>query len=547
MNQQFAHFNLEKLDETYREFILRYSCEEYDEFTCVRNNNELQYCARKYKLGSINNPRFQALRRIKLYNILPVFDIFLDSQTIVAQDVEKFSLENNMEDLTEEQKIYLATIISITLQELAYRGFPFIITERSVIILENHICLQSLDFNFDREVIEQESFDSFKKLMIKLFGDFLEINFENSTNYFLMLNNVYLGPSENMPYVELLDQIFEFTNVATLASAASNSYVYEFDTPEFMKTIPNISQRTVLKSVKLDLNDTNQDYILTSSQRELEIMENFKKYEPLVACYAYFRIQKQLYIFMERYPQVLSNMLEGIDEDRHCIQICWQLAVALKYLHQHQIIHRDLKPGNLFLSHENLDRARLLIADFDRSRLSQWLTQSITQQKESEQKQQDQIGKLNELTPKSVLGATPCYDPPEAGTTDYDQSADIWQVGMIMFQIANKGEYPIQMIGQNFSRQQYQSNFTKEQIKKQLSQYNVNEQFIDIIAKCLSFNRKDRPTSCQLVNELQICFEEINPDTEENLISSHNLSQIGRYGQLISSTRTLKMLNSQDL
>lgn len=42
-------------------------------------------------------------------------------------------------------------------------------------------------------------------LVIKLFGDFLEINFENSTNYFLMLNNVYLGPSENMPYVELLD------------------------------------------------------------------------------------------------------------------------------------------------------------------------------------------------------------------------------------------------------------------------------------------------------------------------------------------------------
>jgi len=63
-------------------------------------------------------------------------------------------------------------------------------------------------------VIEQESFDSFKKLsknrnlwilVIKLFGVFLEINFENSTNYFLMLNNVYLGPSENMPYVELLD------------------------------------------------------------------------------------------------------------------------------------------------------------------------------------------------------------------------------------------------------------------------------------------------------------------------------------------------------
>ena len=127
-------------------------------------------------------------------------------------------------------------------------------------------------------------------LLIKLFGEFLENNFENSTNYFLNLNNVYLGPSENMPYVELLNLIFEFTNVRTIASVASNSYVYEFDTPEFMKIIPNISSRTVLKSVKLDLNDANSEYLLTSSQRELEIMENFKKYEPLVSCYAYFRI-----------------------------------------------------------------------------------------------------------------------------------------------------------------------------------------------------------------------------------------------------------------
>ncbi|CAD8076362.1 unnamed protein product [Paramecium sonneborni] len=547
MNQNFSHFNLEKLEETYKTFGLRYSCNEYDEYTCIRNSNEIQYCARKYKIGSIDDERFKALKRIKLYNILPVFDQYLDSQTIIAQDVEKFSLANNVEDLTESQKNYLSVILSITLQELCYRGFPFIITERSVYILENHICLSQQDFSFDRDVSEKESFESFKKIMIKLYGEFLEVNFENSTNYLLQQNNVYLGPSENMPYVELLDQIFEFTNVNTLASAASNSYVYEFDTPEFMKTIPNISQRTVLKSIKLDLNDTDQEYLLTSSQRELEIMENFSKYEPLVACYAYFRIQKQLYIFMERYPQVLSNMLEEkqIDENRHCEQMCYQLAIALKYLHNHQIIHRDLKPGNLFLSSENIDQAKLLIADFDRSRLSQWLSQSIYEHQQKQLKQ-DSKGKLNEITPKSVLGATPSYDPPEAGTTDYDTSADIWQVGLIMFQIFNRGQYPVEMTSQNFSKEQYKRSFTKEQIQNQLKQYNIDQQFIDIIAQCLSFDKNERPTSQQLVNLLQDCFKDINLD-EDDLISTHNLSQIGRFAQLIEKTKTLKKLNSQNL
>ena len=69
-----------------------------------------------------------------------------------------------------------------------------------------------MDFSFDREVTVLESFESFKKIsmlksliVINLFGEFNEVNFEDSTNYFLQKNDVYLGPSENMPFVELLD------------------------------------------------------------------------------------------------------------------------------------------------------------------------------------------------------------------------------------------------------------------------------------------------------------------------------------------------------
>lgn len=73
-----------------------------------------------------------------------------------------------------------------------------------------------------------------------------------------------------------------------LAETGSNSYVYEFDTPEFMKLNPKLTARTVLKSSKLDIGD--EVYLAKSAQRELEIMESFQQYEPFVSCFAYYRI-----------------------------------------------------------------------------------------------------------------------------------------------------------------------------------------------------------------------------------------------------------------
>lgn len=103
-----------------------------------------------------------------------------------------------------------------------------------------------------------------------------------------------------MPFADFIDMIFKIENLDNLADNNSNSYVYSFDTPEFFKQIPGIQEQIVLKSTKII--EDSEDYIIVSTQRELEIMENFKKYEPFVACFAYIRVQKQLFLFMERFP-----------------------------------------------------------------------------------------------------------------------------------------------------------------------------------------------------------------------------------------------------
>lgn len=57
-----------------------------------------------------------------------------------------------------------------------------------------------------------------------------------------------------------------------------------------MKTIPGLSNKTVLKSTKIDNSETDSDYLIKCADRELKMMENFKKYEPFASCFAYFRI-----------------------------------------------------------------------------------------------------------------------------------------------------------------------------------------------------------------------------------------------------------------
>lgn len=52
---------------------------------------------------------------------------------------------------------------------------------------------------------------------------------------------VETGLTENMPYAEFLEEIFLFQNCESMVKETANSFVYVFDTPDFLKTIPGLA------------------------------------------------------------------------------------------------------------------------------------------------------------------------------------------------------------------------------------------------------------------------------------------------------------------
>ena len=86
---------------------------------------------------------------------------------------------------------------------------------------------------------------------------------------------------------------------------------------------------------------------------------------------------------------------------------------AIKHLHEHEIVHRDLKPENFIFS-DNTPDAEIKLIDFGLSK---------------------RFGKTDlkeKVKLKTVVGTT-YYVAPEVLKGDYDNSCDIWSLGIILY------------------------------------------------------------------------------------------------------------------
>lgn len=94
-----------------------------------------------------------------------------------------------------------------------------------------------------------------------------------------------------------------------------------------------------------------------------------------------------------------------------------QLAAGLGFLHAHHIVHRDLKPQNLLLVRDAAHGGYVIkIADFGFARLLGTTEQSMA----------------------ATMCGSPLYMAPEVLRGDaYDDRADLWSVGVILFELLN--------------------------------------------------------------------------------------------------------------
>lgn len=124
---------------------------------------------------------------------------------------------------------------------------------------------------------------------------------------------------------------------------------------------------------------------------------------------------KDIYLVFEYMDIDLHTVIrENILKDKHKQYIVYQVAKAIKYLHNAELLHRDLKPSNVLLNADCLVK----VCDFG-------LVRSVA-------KFEDQ-----EPAIMSEYVATRWYRAPEIllGSHTYTKGVDIWSFGCMMAEL----------------------------------------------------------------------------------------------------------------
>lgn len=164
----------------------------------------------------------------------------------------------------------------------------------------------------------------------------------------------------------------------------------------------------------------------------------------------------------------LSN-LESLSKEVQ-LNLCHDIAAALKFLHNHNVIHRDLCGDNILLKFSGDLMPVAKVTDFGMSRL---------------------IMKRPEMTHSlTAIGHRPGYLPPEAPkeNTDYDSSLDVFMFGAVMTQIACK-QPTIK---------------SKDERKLLVNELGVSRHPLKpVISMCLDESKERRPNAKKLCSSLQ--------------------------------------------
>lgn len=171
----------------------------------------------------------------------------------------------------------------------------------------------------------------------------------------------------------------------------------------------------------------NSGAVRKNLTREIKIMESLHN-ERIVNLVAAFWDDDLCFIVMDLAEggTIHDRLVPGIGlgDESACIYVTKQLLEGMGYMHSKKIIHRDLKPANILITTENPSPRRgyydIKIADFGLSRI---------------------LKEPGGLDPGMSKVGTPAFAAPEIFEDTYDEKADFWSLGCILF-VMFCGEYP---------------------------------------------------------------------------------------------------------
>ncbi|KAG3027351.1 hypothetical protein JG687_00002710 [Phytophthora cactorum] len=161
-------------------------------------------------------------------------------------------------------------------------------------------------------------------------------------------------------------------------------------------------------------------------RKEVEIHSRIR-HDNILPLYATFQDATRVYLVMkyagggDLYKKMRSMPGRRFPERQAMLYIA-QLVSALEACHHQHVVHRDIKPENLLLSEEGT----IQLADFG------WSSANVT----AATRRDTLCGTLDYLSPEMIRGEK------------YDESVDIWAVGIIMYELL-VGKPPFEAPGQN--------------------------------------------------------------------------------------------------
>ncbi|CAD8088916.1 unnamed protein product [Paramecium sonneborni] len=191
------------------------------------------------------------------------------------------------------------------------------------------------------------------------------------------------------------------------------------------------------------------------TEHEMEVLKSLqgKNFENLIQIFAFEEQGNGIYIIMELGKNIDLNSLP----DKR--MACLQMAQGVSELHKLNFFHRDLKPSNYVIGKDN----KIKLIDFG-------LAKTIA----------------NEAQTKGR--GTRLYIAPEVYITqDYDESVDIWSLGLIFYEIFTNSKffetsYDYELMKQKIEITQFQIN---QKLEKQEKKKIINKQQKELLQKMI--------------------------------------------------------------
>jgi len=210
-------------------------------------------------------------------------------------------------------------------------------------------------------------------------------------------------------------------------------------------------------------------------KEEIRIMQ-LMDHPNIIKLYEAFEDKVKVYLVMELCSggELFDRIIElGHFTEVQAAIVMQQMFRAVYYMHQRKLCHRDLKPENfLFATKEKIEKTHLKIIDFG---LAYEFKQDV---------------------PMTTKAGTPFYVAPQVLEGKYDQAADLWSCGVIMY-VLLCGYPPFwgdtdKKVLQKVSKGSF--SFNPADWK------NVSEDAKGLIRNLLKFSPKERITAEQALN-----------------------------------------------